>query len=348
MTTLDRQANLRRIAKAARHIETLHGIPAELTVGQCVIESKWLEKCPANNCFGLKAPTGATHFQTLETSEHLTDAQLAALRTTGRKVISVAPNRVNSKWLVRIADRFQAFSSLEECFEAYADLLLEGKYFKPRFERFREHGDVYMLLADMSGADGQPPYFTGSGYVELWTKITNQSNVKAAIAEARAATETPITGETKMGKFIATDATQNATLAQAKKLVRQRTLVGLPSFGIYANAQGAQEIVPEADFTANKIDGNSPACLLIKVVDRPDREDSAAVNAFDDYVNVGETLEALGRTDDLTLGVVRMIENEKNKIGVVFQPGEAQRQIANIKAVTSAAAAAFEDAWNAA
>ncbi len=188
MTNQERQANLQRIAAAARHIELLHGIPMELAVGQCIIESKWLEKCPANNCFGLKAPTGATHYQTLETSEDLTDAQLTALRKSGRKIISVSPERVKGKWAVRIADRFQVFESIEDCFEGYAELLLEGVNFKARFERYREHRNLLQLIRDMSGADGKPVYFTGAGYVDLWQAITGQSNVRSAIIQARAAT----------------------------------------------------------------------------------------------------------------------------------------------------------------
>ncbi len=195
MTREEREQNLQRIAAAARHIELLHGIPMELAVGQSIIESRWLEKCPANNCFGLKAPPGATHFQTLETTEHLSDSQLAAVRKLGLKIIAISPERLKGKWVVRMEDRFQVFATLEECFEAYAELLLEGRYFKARFERFRQHGDLTKLLADMSGADGQPPYFTGAGYVDLWSAIVGQSNVRSAIVRARAATENLIATE---------------------------------------------------------------------------------------------------------------------------------------------------------
>ncbi len=40
--------------------------------------------------------------------------------------------------------------------------------------------------AVIGGADGQPPYFTGAGYLDLFEAIRNQSNVRSALVEARA------------------------------------------------------------------------------------------------------------------------------------------------------------------
>ena len=186
MTTEERAENLRRIADAAVAVEHSHGIPAELTVGQCIIESQWLSHAPGNNAFGLKAPAGAAVYQTVETDELLTDTQIEKLRLAGTPIISISGTYWGGKRTVRIADRFQVFADLEDCCEAYAGLLTDGKYFKARFERFQEHRDLVQLLTDMSGADGLPPYFTGAGYVDLWQRIIDQANVQAAIAEARA------------------------------------------------------------------------------------------------------------------------------------------------------------------
>lgn len=187
MTPAERAENLRKIAAAAVALERAKGIPAELTAGQCILESGWLAKCPGNNCFGLKASKDATVYQTVETTEYLTDDQLERERRKGADIVAVSTTKVNGKWTVRMRDRFRVFADLEECFLAYGELLTEGKYFKARFDRFLGHRDLQQLLTDMSGADGQPPYFTGPAYLDSWRQITGQSNVKAALGEARAA-----------------------------------------------------------------------------------------------------------------------------------------------------------------
>lgn len=190
MTPQERAVNLDRIAKAAVSIERTHGVPAELTTGQCIIESEWLKEAPGNNAFGLKSPRGATHYQTITTTEHLTDAELKSVMDSGIEILAVSGVYVNGKRTIRLKDRFQVFATLSECFEAYADLLVSGLYFKDRFKRYLEHKDIERLLSDMSGADGQPKYFTGSGYADLWRRITQQQNVKDAIAAARRAADT--------------------------------------------------------------------------------------------------------------------------------------------------------------
>lgn len=178
MTTSQRNTNLRKIARAAAHIERTRNIPAELTTGQCVIESAWLGKAIGNNAFGIKSVKGQP-FRRVVTTERLTPAQLEAERAKGYRIISYV-NQVAT-----LEQDFADYWTLEECFEAYADLLTKGRYFKDRFARYLEHRDIERLLSDMSGKDGQPPYFTGAGYVDLWRSIVGQANVKAAIAEAR-------------------------------------------------------------------------------------------------------------------------------------------------------------------
>ena len=184
MTTKQRAANLKLIAEGSVSIECKYSIPAELSTGQCIIESAWLAKAPANNCFGLKSPKGAAIYQTLATKELLTNAQIEAERKRGKNIISVGL-LINGKRTVVIEERFQVFKSIEECFHAYARLLIAGRYFKTRFQRYLIHRNTERLLTDMSGADNQPPYFTGAGYVDLWRRITTQKNVIDAIAAAR-------------------------------------------------------------------------------------------------------------------------------------------------------------------
>lgn len=181
MTPAQRAANLRRIAKAAVHIERTRNIPAELATGMTIIESAWLGKSIGNNAMGIKAAKGQP-FRRVVTTERLTPKQLEAERAKGYRIVSY------ERPVAVLEQDFADYATLEECFEAYADLLTKGRYFKDRFARYLEHLDLERLLSDMSGKDGQPPYFTGAGYVELWRSIVNQANVKAAIAEARNAT----------------------------------------------------------------------------------------------------------------------------------------------------------------
>ena len=181
MTTTQRSSNLRKIAKAAVHIERTRDIPTELSTVQCIIESGWLSKAIGNNAFGIKAVKGQP-FRRVLTTERLTPKQLEAERAKGYNIVSY-------KNPVAVLEQdFADYATLEECFEAYADLLTKGRYFKARYSKYLEHRDVERLLSDMSGNDGQPPYFTGAGYVELWRSIVRQANVKAAIQEARNAT----------------------------------------------------------------------------------------------------------------------------------------------------------------
>jgi len=178
------KSNLDKIAESSVAIEEEFKIPAELSCGQCIIESAWLKKCPGNNCFGIKWTSGPSVMVT--TRERLTKSQLDAQYKTNKIVRSVSEISADGKYDVVMDDRFQAYESLTDCFRAYARLLTTGKNFKDRFNRFLEHGSLEKLLTEMSGSDGKPPYFTGSGYVGLWKQIVGQANVKEALRKARA------------------------------------------------------------------------------------------------------------------------------------------------------------------
>lgn len=187
LSSAERARNLARIATAAVAVERSHGVPAELTVGQCILESAWLERAPANNAFGIKAATGAAVYQTVATTEYLNTDQLAKVRASGRKITGVSPTMVNGKYTVALEDRFAVFGDLTECFTAYAELLTKGRYFAARFERYKEHGSLDLLMKDLAGADGAPPYFTAPTYVMTWRTIISQANAQEAIRLARAA-----------------------------------------------------------------------------------------------------------------------------------------------------------------
>lgn len=185
LTKAQREANLARIAAAAVAIEREFGIPAELCAAQCILESGWLARAPGNNPFGIKARAGEP-FRESVTWESLTPAQLVRLRQSGVRILSVAP-LVAGRHRVSLVDRFAVYATLEDGFRAYARLLAEGRHFAPRLARFRQHGDLRKLLADLRGADGQPPYATDPEYDTKLMQLIRQANVQAALAAARRA-----------------------------------------------------------------------------------------------------------------------------------------------------------------
>lgn len=183
LTPAQRAINLARIAKAAVALERATQVPAELCTAQCIVESAWLEKAPGNNPFGIKARAGQPSTP-VTTTEFLTPQQLQRVQQSGRPIQSVGP-LVEGKHRVLLIDQFAAFPALDDAFLAYGNLLVNGRFFAARFQRYLQHRDLARLLADMKGADGQPPYATDPQYDTKILQIANQSNVKAALAAAR-------------------------------------------------------------------------------------------------------------------------------------------------------------------
>lgn len=185
LTKAQRESNLARIAAAAITVEREFGIPADLCTAQCILESGWLAKSPANNPFGIKATAGQP-FRESVTWESLTPAQLTRLKQSGAKILSIGP-LTGGRHRVSLVDRFAAYATLEDAFRAYGRLLLAGRHFAPRMARYREHGNLARLLADLRGADGQPPYATDPDYDTKLLRLIRQANVTAALAAARRA-----------------------------------------------------------------------------------------------------------------------------------------------------------------
>ena len=185
LTPAQRAANLARIAQAAVALERSRLVPAELCTAQCIVESAWLSKAPGNNPFGIKAKPGQPSVE-VTTTEFLTPAQLARVRAAGRRILS-ATAVPGGKLRVVLVDSFAAFPSLEDSFAAYGDLLIQGRHFRARFARYLQHRSVEQLLAEMSGADGQPPYATDPNYFSTVRSLMQQANVRAALAAARSA-----------------------------------------------------------------------------------------------------------------------------------------------------------------
>ncbi len=120
---------------------------------------------------------------------------------------------------------------------------------------------------------------------------------------------------------------QTATIAEAKKLASLRAILQMPSHGIFGQLASG-EIVPDEEFVA----GQEPPILLIKVVDRPTPEDSAAIQAFDDFINVGATLDNLKRAPHIDAAIKRMIAVEN----VGLSDSAIDNRLMNLPGVQSA------------
>jgi hypothetical protein len=330
MSLEDRLAAFARVAVAVGRGK---GYPPALLISQWAIESGWgLRISGKNNYFGMtRAERHGDNWEWVSTREVLSAYGISRLSESERDKITRTEKRDDGKFDVYLSRRFASYPTLTDAVLDKVWLIQSGAPYRAHFAQYRIDNDLNRLVDGIA-----PIYATDPNYAALVKKIAAQTNVRAAITAAESKS---------MGKYIATDPTQNATLAQAQKLIKQRALVGLPSLGIVANAQGSQEMVEEADFAAVGINGASPACLLIRIRKGKDAGEDATVPGFGDFINVGETLEALGKAPNLMAGVVSMIHNETNQIGAVYVPGEAERRIASIPIVQRAAAAALQDAW---
>jgi len=146
-----------------------------------------------------------------------------------------------------------------------------------------------------------------------------------------------------MSKFVSPEPDENAFVHDAEVLVAQRSLLSLPFYGICA--VGGNEVVDQPDFAANGIDGSEAVNVNIRIVPPPDNPTSASVAGFGGYINVGRTIKELGEAPSVRQGVIAMIENENNQIGVVYHPGEVEAKVNNTPGVWDAADVAFEEAW---
>jgi len=97
--------------------------------------------------------------------------------------------------------------------------------------------------------------------------------------------------------------TQTATLDETRKLIALRAVLGMKNHGIFGQLANG-DIVPMQQFDKN------PPILLIKILDRPDREDSSSVPSADEFINVGATLDSLQRASSVEEGIRNMFANE--------------------------------------
>lgn len=153
----ERQNRLNEIAKIATHLEDLTQVPANLTVAQWALESRWGSR-PAgeNNYFGIKRAARHTEGCTVSTHEYV----------DGKKVQQDCT--------------FAAYADLTASASDYAWLISNGKPYQKAWQAYLKDRDAIKLLKGIAGV-----YATDVSYAKLVQQIAGQGDVVEAIAKAR-------------------------------------------------------------------------------------------------------------------------------------------------------------------
>jgi flagellum-specific peptidoglycan hydrolase FlgJ len=171
------------IAEAAVACEKLTGVPAEISVAQCALESGWLQHAPGNNCFGIKAYAGCPARQLLHTMEWFTPSETQSFLAgaPGRTAVFATPLQIAAggrhKYIVQ--DWFANFPTLKDCFIKHAMLFAGGKY-EAKMDVYRHDRDLEGLVRGIA-----PIYATAPGYADSVLQIVRQKDVQDAIRIAR-------------------------------------------------------------------------------------------------------------------------------------------------------------------
>lgn len=185
------------IAKAAADCERATGFPAEVTFGQCWVESRYLNNAFGNNAFGIKYVFGRhSDCQLLRTTEWFTDAELdrwlkqeirfpAGFQPAPgqkREVLEVlsGPDARGRK-LYRVRDWFARYPTLADGLSDYVRLLQNGRYLQA-WEQYRKDRDWKKLLLGIEKAG----YSTAPNYAAKIIAAVTQEAL-AAIEKARQA-----------------------------------------------------------------------------------------------------------------------------------------------------------------
>lgn len=142
-------------------------------------------------------------------------------------------------------------------------------------------------------------------------------------------------------KFVAPNAANNRTLAEAYQAVKKLNLIGQSTFGIVAI--GGTDVVEEADFSINGINPDLPANLEIRCkVGKPASEEQMQPE-WGEYQNVDKILDIVAKAN---------AEDAINQLLAMLIPGitseqQLQRKM-SIPGVSAGYSAALTAAWNAA
>jgi flagellar protein FlgJ len=153
---------LRSAAQSAVTSERATGVPAELTVAQWVLESKWGAHAPGNNCFGIKAYRGCYGVQLLQTIEVVNGVRTPA------------------------TEEFATFPTLQDCFAKHASLFTSAKPYATAWAQFQASHDMTAFVQQIA-----PVYATDPSYGNMLLRIMAMPEVKSGLAEVRAAGSDP-------------------------------------------------------------------------------------------------------------------------------------------------------------
>ncbi len=135
MATETQLAWLKTMVTPALLSQREHGVPASVTLAQCILESNWgtsqlARRC--NNFFGVKAIQG-------EQYEEFTTREVVS----GRSVVELA--------------RFAKYPSAIESFEAHARLLATCSRYAPAM-RLRDNSAQFAVALKLCGYSTEPTY----------------------------------------------------------------------------------------------------------------------------------------------------------------------------------------------
>lgn len=177
-----REDRLKEVATIAVVIEANTRVPAEATVSRWAIESQWgAAPIGRANYFGIKRAARHQLFASSWTTEWWYPAQLSTWAAAhpdrpAPKVIA----RAGDKLRVRISDDFADYPSLRASCEDFAWLVSHGAPYAKAWATFLADGSITDLISGVAGV-----YATDPRSTELAVSISQQSNVRAAIAAAR-------------------------------------------------------------------------------------------------------------------------------------------------------------------
>ena len=144
-------------ADAAVASEKATGVPASLSLAQCVFESEWGAHMPGNNCFGLKANGRGCGNCVLPTREW-----------------------VNGAWTIQNL-AFEKYASLTDCFDDHGWLISKGPPYAAAFAQFKRDGNVAALILGVGSK-----YATAPGYGQTILTFAKSDTIQKALRAARA------------------------------------------------------------------------------------------------------------------------------------------------------------------
>ena len=149
--------NLIQACAAAVASEKSTGCPAELTIPQWVVESRWGLNMPAgsNNPFGIKARPGDP-FVTSMTTEYIHGTA------------------------TQMPQNFHKYNSIADAFNAHGLLIATGKPYQAAFAAYEANHDPIALIHGVATR-----YATSPTYGALLIQILTEPIVKQEIAVAR-------------------------------------------------------------------------------------------------------------------------------------------------------------------